>query len=49
MEALVYKCKIISHFYILFYSRIKGNVDTFESFNQDITYLPYDPFLLTIF
>lgn len=34
---------------ILFYSRIKGNVVTSESFNHDIIYLFYDPFLPGIF
>lgn len=48
-KAFVYKCKLISQYYILFYSRIKGNVVTFESFSHDIIYLLYDPFLPGIF
>lgn len=37
----------MSQSYILFHSRMKSNMDTFESSNNDITYLLYDPSLLT--
>ena len=48
-EACVYKCKRMTQSYTHFYSRMKGNMDTFELSNSDITYLLYDPLLLTKF